>query len=159
MHAAPSFAPGDGGSQGSTRGPGRTKSWGKKKKKKPRSCSEKQRALHCCREQPRRWCLKHTEFIMEPPLSIQSPCSAQPTSTINAGTCTTKCVFCVSKDIAERGVQPYWLTKWWMISRVVQRAKDKFGWSRYFYFLAHCRIAPVQQCILGNERQVTRIAN
>ena len=46
-----------------------------------------------------------------------------------------------------------WLNDGWSHSRrVVQRAKDKFGWSRHFYVLAHCRIAPVEQCILGNER-------
>ena len=98
MYTALSFAPGDGGSQGSTGGQGRTKSCKKKQKTKkqqkkqmPCSCSEKQRALHCCSEEPRCWCVKHTEFTMEPPLSIESPCSALRTSTMNAGKHTTKC--------------------------------------------------------------------
>ena len=129
-------------------------------KKKPGSCSEKQNALHCCREQPSCWCLKRTEFIMEPPLSIQSPCSTAQTSPLKQQKCTTKCVLCL-KTLHKEKFNPIGLLNdgWSHSHRVVQRAKDKFGWPRYFYILAHCRIAPVEQCTLSNERQVIGTAD
>lgn len=39
-------------------------------------CSEKERALHCCREEPRHCWLKLIGILRERPLSAQKPCSA-----------------------------------------------------------------------------------
>lgn len=103
---------------------------------------------------------KRTEFIMEPPLSIQSPCTAnviakrwesEPPSAF----------FCEAKTLQKEKFNLIgWLNDGWSHSRrVVQRAKDKFGWSRFSHILAHCRIAPVEQCIVGNVKQVIGIAD
>lgn len=82
----------------------------------------------------------------------QSPCSALQVSSLKAGEAYHQVHFCEVKTLQKEKFNLIGrLNDGWSHSyRVVQRAKDKFGWSRYFYILTQCRIAPVKQCILGS---------